>query len=86
LAASDLVVDLIAHEFNLLALMHAELGIHPDNGKRLLAAGYVTLDGEPLTAERLPCESGRNKTLAVLGRQTRLEAPTKYLPDQGELF
>jgi hypothetical protein len=86
LAASDLVVDLIRHEFNVLALMEAEFGIHPENGKRLLAAGYVTLDDEPFAETRLPCEEGRGRFLKVLGRQVRLQAPTKHLPAQGGLF
>jgi hypothetical protein len=85
LAASD-VVDLLRHEFDVLALMKAEFGIHPDNGKRLLAAGYVTLDDEPFAEMRLPVEDGRGRFLKVLGREVRLQAPTKYLPPQGELF
>lgn len=78
MAASD-VIDLVE-------LMHVELGIHPANGKRLLAAGYVTLDGERFALTEIPHDEARGRFLDVLGRQLRIEVPTRRLPPQGELF
>jgi hypothetical protein len=78
LAASDAI--------SLVDLMAAELGVHPDNGKRLLAAGYVTLDGEKVRELELPADEARGRFLDVLGRQLRIEVPTRRLPPQGELF
>lgn len=71
---------------NVVELMAAELGIHAANGERLLAAGYVTLNGRKLLDRELPIEEGRGRFLLVLGRELRIQPPTRHLPPQGELF
>lgn len=67
-------------------LMADELGIHAANGERLLERGYVTLDGETLQERFLDPRESNGRYLTVLGRQLRVQAPTRYLPPQGELF
>lgn len=72
---------------DLIGLMKRELGIHPDNGRRLLAAGYVSVGGQTVGAsDELPWDEARGKTLEVVKRKLRLVAPTRAIVPQGELF
>lgn len=73
---------------NVVELMRRELGIHPENGKRLLAAGYVGLGGRTLCANdrELDPDEASGKTLSVVGRELRIVAPTRYIKPQAALF
>lgn len=76
----------VSDAIDVVKLMAEELGIHSDNGERLLERGYVTLDEERLSERFLDPTAANGRYLTVLGRQLRVQAPTRYLPPQGELF